>query len=83
MKIDILSLKPEELEREILAMGEKKFRAKQLFEWLHKKKITDFSECSNLSAALIAKLGEKFEIKRLTVKKRLISAIDDTVKYLY
>lgn len=43
MKIDILSLKPEELEREILAMGEKKFRAKQLFEWLHKKKITDFS----------------------------------------
>lgn len=83
MKIDILSLKPEELEREILAMGEKKFRAKQLFEWLHKKKITDFSECSNLSAALIAKLGEKFEIKRLTVKKRLISAIDGTVKYLY
>lgn len=83
MKTDILSLSAKELEREILAMGEKKFRAKQLFEWLHKKKITDLSECSNLSAALIERLGEKFEIKRLNVKKRLVSAIDDTVKYLY
>ena len=34
-KIDILSLLPEELEQLILEMGEKKFRAKQIFSWLH------------------------------------------------
>lgn len=34
---DILSLEQSELEAEILAMGEKKFRALQIYQWLHKK----------------------------------------------
>lgn len=82
-KIDVLSLTLDEIEAEILAMGEKKFRAKQIFEWLHKKKVTSFSQMTNLSAQLIKKLDNKFWINSLIVKKRLVSSIDNTVKYLY
>ena len=45
-KIDLLSLTKDELTAEITAMGEKAFRAKQIYEWLHVKKITDFSQNS-------------------------------------
>lgn len=82
-KIDILSLTFEELSEKILEMGEKKFRAKQIFDWLHIKKVADFEQMSNLSAQFRGELSEKFCIKRLKIKKRLVSGIDNTVKYLY
>lgn len=82
-KTDILSLYPEELEAEILAMGEKKFRAKQIFEWLHVKNVDSFDKMTNLSAQLRACLEEKFCIKSLFVCKTLESCTDNTVKYLY
>ena len=72
-----------ELEADITALGEKKFRAGQLYGWLHEKRITDFSECTNLSKAFIAKLDDTYEIKRLTVKRKLESKRDGTIKYLY
>ena len=82
-KIDILSLTFEELSEKILEMGEKKFRAKQIFDWLHVKKVTDFEQMSNISAQFRGELSEKFLIKRLSVKRKLVSKIDDTAKYLY
>lgn len=82
-KTDILSLYPEELEAEILAMGEKNFRAKQIFEWLHVKNVDSFDKMTNLSAQLRARLEEKFCIKSLFVCKTLESCTDNTVKYLY
>ncbi len=82
-KTDILSLYPEELEAEILAMGEKKFRAKQIFEWLHVKNVDSFDKMTNLSAQLRARIEEKFCIKSLFVCKTLESCTDNTVKYLY
>ena len=82
-KIDILSLSREELSAELTAMGEKAFRAKQIYDWLHVKRVTDFSQMSNISAQLQSRLDEKFCIKSLIIKKRLVSAIDNTVKYLY
>lgn len=82
-KIDILSLTFEELCEKILEMGEKKFRAKQIFDWLHVKKVTDFEQMSNLSAQFRGELSEKFLINRLFVKRKLVSKIDDTAKYLY
>lgn len=82
-KIDILSLNFEELSEKILEMGEKKFRAKQIFDWLHVKKITDFEQMSNISAQFRAQLSENFYINCLKIKKRLVSKIDNTVKYLY
>lgn len=82
-KIDILSLTREELIAEITAMGEKAFRAKQIYDWLHVKKVRDFSQMSNISAQLRNALEEKFCLKSLIIKKRLVSDIDNTVKYLY
>ncbi len=82
-KIDILSLTKEELTAELTALGEKAFRAKQIYEWLHVKRVTDFSQMSNISAQLRDTLEKKFCIKSLIIKKRLVSSIDNTVKYLY
>lgn len=82
-QIDILSLGYDELLEELLLMGEPKFRAKQIFSWLHEKKVTSFSEMTTLSLQLREKLKEKFCLNRLKIVKRLASSIDDTVKYLY
>lgn len=82
-KLDILSLSLDEIIIELDAMGEKKFRAEQIFNWLHVKKVTDFSEMSNISLELRTKLSEKFYIKRLNIVKRLESCVDNTIKYLY
>ncbi len=83
IKKDILELYPEELEAELLSLGEQKFRAKQVFDWLHIKKCENFDQMSNLSAQLRNKLDDVFCIKRLNICKILESNTDDTVKYLY
>ncbi len=82
-KIDILSLTFPELSEQFAAMGEKAFRAKQVYDWLHNKKVTDFSEMTNISAQKRAEFSEIFYINSLKIKKRLVSHIDNTVKYLY
>ncbi|MCD7772699.1 MAG: 23S rRNA (adenine(2503)-C(2))-methyltransferase RlmN, partial [Ruminococcus sp.] len=48
-KTDILSLEFDELESEILKLGEAKFRAAQIFSWLHEKRAKSFDEMTNLS----------------------------------
>ncbi len=82
-KIDILSLDLKELEAALIEMGEKKFRAKQIFQWLHVKKVLDFDKMTDISIQLRGLLKEKFCVNRLFVQKRLESCIDNTVKYLY
>ncbi len=82
-KTDILSLTKAELTEKILAMGEKKFRAEQVYDWLHVKRVKEFSQMSNISAAFRTKLDENFCINSLKIKKRLVSELDNTVKYLY
>lgn len=82
-KIDILSLTKDELSAAIAKMGEKGFRAKQIYDWLHVKKVSDFTQMTNLSAQFRGELSRKFCIKSLKIKKRLVSSIDNTVKYLY
>lgn len=82
-KTDILSLSLKELEEILICSGEKKFRAKQIFQWLHVKRVFDFDEMTDISVQLRAKLKDIFCIKRLFVEKKLESSIDNTVKYLY
>lgn len=82
-KTDILSLSLAELVSQVEALGEKKFRAKQVFQWLHQKRAVTFEEMTNLSSALKTKLDDNFCINRLKVVGRLESSVDDTVKYLY
>lgn len=82
-KIDILSLSLPELTEKLSQMGEQKFRAKQVYEWLHKKTVTSFSQMTNLSAQLREKLSQSFCINSLFIVKRLESCTDNTLKYLY
>ncbi len=82
-KIDILSMSLAELESVMVECGEKKFRAKQIFQWLHVKRVFDFDKMTDISAQLRLQLNGKFCIKRLNIRKRLASSIDNTVKYLY
>lgn len=83
MKKDILSMSLEELELDLTSMGEKKFRAKQIFNWLHQKKVTDFESMNNLSKSLRDTLDSKYIIYSLVAERTLISKIDGTTKYLY
>lgn len=82
-KIDIKSLDLSELTEQILALGEPKFRAKQIFEWLHQKQVLSFSEMTNISAKFQQLLDSRFYINSLKIAKKLVSQIDNTVKYLY
>lgn len=82
-KKDIKSYMLPELSQELLAMGEKKFRAAQVFEWLHKRQVTGFSEMTNLPGALRERLQEAYTIVSLREVKRLSSAQDETVKFLF
>lgn len=82
-KIDILSLTLEELQEKLLQFGEKKYRAMQVFQWLHCKKSVSFEEMTNISAQTKAMLVENFYINSMKIQKRLVSSIDNTVKYLY
>ncbi len=82
-KIDILALTKNELSEKILGMGEKKFRAGQIYDWLHTKRVTEFSQMTNISADFRAKLDNVFGIKTLKVARKLVSELDGTTKYLY
>ena len=80
-KIDILSLSFEELTEEILKMGEPRFRAKQIFEWINKGAWDD--EMKNIPKSLKEKLNEKFIFTLPVVEKKLVSQLDGTIKYLF
>lgn len=80
---DISSLSLSELEAALLDMGEKKFRAKQIYSWLHKSLVESFDEMTNINKDLRNKLGESYYISQPKIIKKLVSKIDGTVKYLF
>ena len=82
-KLDIKSLTLEELTEAIRQMGDKPFRAKQIYQWLHQKLVTDFDEMSNLSKPLREKLKEQFTLTALYPADVKVSQIDGTRKYLF
>ncbi|MCD8083087.1 MAG: 23S rRNA (adenine(2503)-C(2))-methyltransferase RlmN [Clostridiales bacterium] len=82
-KIDIKSLYLPELEREITGMGEKAFRAKQIYQWMHEKLITDFERMDNLPKSLRERLADRFVLTALTPAQILTSQIDGTKKFLF
>lgn len=82
-KIDILSLSCDELISVFSELGFPKFRAKQVYEWLHKHGAQSFDEFTNINKAMRAQLDDRFHILTCKVDKKLVSSIDGTVKYLY
>lgn len=83
MKTDINSLTLEKLNKAIEELGQPKFRAKQIFTWLHKYGVTSFDEMTNVSKQLRQKLSENYFISKCEIEDKYESKIDDTVKYLF
>ena len=80
---DIKSLSIDELKAEIELLGEKKFRADQIYSWLHQKLVRSFDEMSNIPASLKEKLSENYTITSFDILRKQVSKTDGTVKYLF
>ena len=80
-KADLLSLDKEELLELLLSIGEPKYRAGQIFSQLHKG-LTP-SEMTNIGKKTVEKLNSVSVCSFPLIKKKLVSAIDGTVKYLF
>jgi len=81
-KTDIKSMLLEELETYFKSIGERSFRAKQVFIWLHSG-AGSFSEMTNLPESLRAKLDAELYITKPTPIDTQVSQIDGTIKYLW
>lgn len=72
-----------ELQQECTNMGLPKFRAGQIYSWLHQKHAESFAEMTNLSKKLRGELDGNFEIKNVKILEKYVSKLDGTIKYLY
>ena len=79
---EIKCLTIDELKSALKDMGEKPFRAGQIFKWLHEG-VSSFDEMSNLSKELRARLAENFILTVPEVARKQVSKVDGTVKYLW
>lgn len=80
---DIKSCTLGELEEAVLEMGEKKFRAGQLYQWMHQKLAADYDSMTNLSAVFRQQLKDRYRLTVLKPVQVLASKIDGTRKYLF
>ena len=80
--MDISSMTLPELEALVLSLNEKKYRAKQIFEWIHNKHARSFSEMTNLSADFRALLESEYNIEQVSIEKKYESFNNDVHKYL-
>ena len=81
-KEDIRSFSYDKLKECMTSLGEKPFRADQIFDWLHVKKVNDFSEMSNLSQKLRERLSEEYAVYTVQAVSTLVSE-DGTRKYIH
>ena len=58
--MNLYGLTRKELEDYFLSIGEKKFKAQQVYDWLYKKRVSSFSDMTNLKKDLISKLNSDF-----------------------
>ena len=85
MKITVKNIKEynlNELQEEMLALGEKKYRAEQVFKWIYVDKVKDFDEMTNLSIELREKLKKEYTMCNFKILKKQ-EASDGTKKYLF
>ena len=80
--MDLLSLSRDELSDELEKLGEPRYRAEQLCEWIYQKRAADFSAMSNMPSALRARLAEHFQLRPLE-KVRETGSKDTTRKFLF
>ena len=72
-----------ELKQELIALGEKPYRAEQIFKWIYEENVIDFDEMTNLSLELRQKLKENFTLCIYNILRKQESKTDGTKKYLF
>jgi 23S rRNA (adenine2503-C2)-methyltransferase len=82
MKNTIYDFTYEQLNTWLMDKGEKSYRTKQIFQWLYRRRITDFAMMSDIKQSLIETFNEDFMIDPIKIKQRQASK-DGTVKYLF
>ncbi len=82
-RTDIKSLNLEELKTRIAELGDKPFRAKQIYEWMHRKLIAEFDEMTNIPKSLRERLEEETYLTALEPVDVRVSRLDGTRKYLF
>lgn len=83
MNKDIRSLSFEELQNAVEQWGLKRFVAGQIFDWIHKRKVSSFDEMTNVSKQVRQKLADNFSFYNVQPERCLKSKLDETVKYLF
>ena len=83
MTADILSLTLEELSEQFAELGIQKFRAKQVYEWMHKHLASSYDDMTNLPKVLREQLSESFPLYNCHIARKQVSKLDGTVKYLF
>ena len=73
----------EELKKELVALGEKPYRAEQIFKWIYQENVTSFDQMTNLSLELRNKLKENFTLCIYNILRKQESKTDGTKKYLF
>lgn len=79
---DIRELTKEELSLRLKAMGEPSYRSSQIYDWVHKKHVSEFDSMTNLSKKTRERLSEDFYITKLRAVSVLRSELDGTRKYI-
>ena len=82
-QIDVKSLSLEELTEELARYGEKPFRARQMYEWMHVKLARGFEEMTNLSKAFREQCGQRYRYTALEAVQIQESRMDGTKKFLF
>ncbi|HPC35022.1 MAG TPA: 23S rRNA (adenine(2503)-C(2))-methyltransferase RlmN [Candidatus Marinimicrobia bacterium] len=82
-KINLKGLNLEEITSQLAALGEKPYRARQIYQWLYQKNATDWNQMTNIPLVLRTKLAERFELNSVHLKKTAHSQIDGSVKFLF
>lgn len=78
---NVYGIKRADLEEYFLSIGEKKFKALQVFEWLYDKRVTDFSEMTNIKKEIQERLNTDFTMSMITIKRKQEDNL--TKKYLF
>ncbi len=83
MMKDLISMTRTELTDALLSMGEKKFRAGQIYDWIHKKGAASWDELNNIPKALKEKMQAEYEFAYPVIRTMQESKLDGTKKYLF
>ena len=83
MVTDIRGMNLSELTEYMESLGEKKFRASQVYRWIHVNLIKDYEEMGNIPASIRSRLAIEAPLYSLEQEELQISEIDGTRKYLF